>query len=68
MQMIPVSSSNLAAVGYENGILHVRFNSGALYQYTGVPASIYQNLMNAASHGSYFAAHIRNVYPYRRIG
>ena len=68
MNMIPVSSSNLAAVGYENGTLNVRFHSGALYEYSNVPVSVYQNLMNAASHGSYFSAHIRNVYPYRRIG
>ena len=68
MHMIPVASSKLSAVGYENGVLHVRFNSGALYEYTNVPVSVYQSLMNAASHGSYFSAHIRNVYPYRRIG
>lgn len=39
MNMIPVISSDLNAVGYENGILYIRFNSGGLYCYSGVPLS-----------------------------
>lgn len=65
--MIPVSSSNLAAVGYENGILYIRFNNGRLYTYSNVPEHIYQGLMNASSHGRYFNAYIKGVYPYREL-
>jgi hypothetical protein len=68
MQMQTVSSSDLAAVGYENGSLCVRFNSGGLYVYSGVPESIYSGLMNASSHGKYFHAYIKNSYSYQRIG
>ena len=68
MNMIPVSSSNLSSVGYENSTLYVRFHNGSLYSYSGVPESIYHGLMSAPSHGSYLASHIKNVYPYRRIG
>lgn len=68
MNMIPVSSSNLSSVGYENGTLYVRFHNGSLYSYSGVPESIYHGLMSAPSHGSYLASHVKNVYPYRRIG
>ena len=67
MHMIPVSSSNLASVGYENGILHIVFRGGELYEYRGVPATIYQGLMSAASHGEYFHRHIKGVYPYHRL-
>ncbi len=67
MNMIPVSSSNLSAVGYENGTLYVSFNSGSMYSYSGVPESVYNNLMSASSKGSYFATYIRKSYPYRRI-
>lgn len=67
MEMHPVSSSNLAAVGYENGTLYVSFNSGSLYSYANVPEHVYIDLMNAASHGQYFSAHIRNSYAYTRL-
>jgi len=66
--MISVSSSDLSRVGYEDGTLHIAFNSGGLYEYTGVPESVYRGLMSASSHGQYFHAHIKGVYPYRRIG
>lgn len=65
--MIPVSSSNLASVGYEDTTLYVSFHSGSTYSYSGVPNSVYTALMNASSHGEYFAANIKNVYPYKRI-
>ena len=67
MNMIPVSSSNLSAVGYENGILYISFHSGGLYSYSGVPESVYQSLMSAGSKGKYFAAYIKKSYPYRRL-
>lgn len=68
MQMQHVSSSDLNAVGYENGTLYIRFISGGLYQYSGVPESVYHGLMAAGSHGRYFHAHIKGRYPYARIG
>lgn len=68
MNMIPVSSSDLKSVGYENGTLYIRFWSGGLYSYAGVPESVYAALMQAPSHGKFFHAHIKNVYPYSRIG
>lgn len=67
MNMIPVSSSNLSSVGYENGVLYIAFHSGGLYSYTGVPFTVYQDLMNAPSHGKYFREHIRNNYPYSKL-
>ena len=68
MNMIPVSSSNIASIGYENGTLYVAFNRGGLYAYSGVPVSIYHGLMSASSQGSYLASHVKGIYPYRRIG
>lgn len=68
MKMIPVSSSNISSIGYENGELYIQFHSGGTYVYTNVPESVYNNLMSAGSHGKYFAANIKNVYPYRKVG
>ncbi len=67
MQMTPVVSSNISSIGYEAGTLYVAFNSGGLYAYSGVPVDVYRNLMAASSHGSYLAAHVKNVYPYTRL-
>lgn len=67
MQMISVSSSNISSIGYENQTLYVSFHSGGLYAYSGVPYSTFNDLLNAPSHGKYFAAHIKNTYPYSRI-
>ena len=68
MNMIPVSSSNISSIGYENGTLYVAFHSGGLYAYSGVSESVYRELMSAPSHGNYLAYQIKGRYPYQRIG
>lgn len=67
MDMIPVSSSDLASVGYEYDTLYIRFNSGGLYAYYGVPVEVYNELLSASSKGKYFHARIKNLYSYKRI-
>lgn len=51
MNRTPVSSSNLKSVGYDESskTLEVEFLNGTVYQYSGVPASVYQGLMSASS-------------------
>lgn len=70
MNRQPVSSSNLRSVGYDprTHTLEIEFHSGGVYQYFGVPQSVYNGLMAASSHGSYFYHNIRNVYSYARVG
>lgn len=70
MQRIPVASSDLRAVGYDpaSQTLEIEFHSGGIYQYYGVPQAIYHALMAAGSHGSYFHAHIKDHYAWRRVG
>ena len=69
MERQPVTSSNIASVGYDasSKTLEVEFHSGSLYEYFGVPKEIYDGLMKAESHGSYFHRHIRDKYRYRKI-
>ncbi|HRP91044.1 MAG TPA: KTSC domain-containing protein [Edaphocola sp.] len=64
-----VESSNLASIGYdaENEILEVEFKHGGVYQYFDVPQNVYEELMNASSHGVYFSANIRNDYEYQKL-
>lgn len=70
MKREPVASSNIASVGYDSGseTLEVEFISGAVYQYYNVPQSIYDALLQAPSVGQFFAYHIRNAFPYSRVG
>lgn len=69
MRRQAVSSSNLRSVGYDQSsrTLEIEFHSGGIYQYDNVPHRVFQSLMNASSHGKYFHAYIKDVYPYTRI-
>ncbi len=68
-EMIPVSSSNIDSIGYDeqNQEVYVRFLNNSLYVYKGVPAHECQNLMEAPSQGSYLNRNFKNVYPYERL-
>jgi len=58
-----VSSSAIRSVGYdqEQRVLEIEFTSGAVYQYSDVPAEVYRGLMAAESHGRYFNQAVRNA-------
>lgn len=65
MQMISVSSSAIAAVGYDpiTMRLRIQFTSDRqFYDFCGVPAHIYQGLMAAGSKGTYYSNNIRDRY------
>jgi len=59
----------MRSVGYaaKSRILEIEFDSGAVYQYLGVPARIYEQLLAAESKGQYFNSEIRGVYPYVQV-
>lgn len=67
--MHPVSSSNIAELGYDvdNQIVYVRFLNNTMYIYKGVPQHEYDGLRTAPSIGSYLHRNFKNVYPYERI-
>ena len=69
MDRIPVTSSNLASVGYDpaNLTLEVEFLNGGVYQYFDVPPHEHEALIEAPSHGKYFSENIRNTYRYARL-
>lgn len=70
MKRQSVESSNLASVGYdaENEILEVQFKHGGVYQYFDVPENVYEELMNADSHGQYFDRNIKKAgYEFQKM-
>lgn len=69
MERQKVQSSNLASIGYdeENQLLEIEFNHGGVYEYFDVPNDVYEELMNASSHGKYFISEIKDSYDYNKI-
>ena len=65
MERKPVSSSNLASVGYDpaSETLEVEFQTAGVYQYLNVPEFMWERLMQADSVGRFFNLEIRNAYP-----
>jgi len=64
MEMIRVSSSAIAAVGYDpvTRQLKIRFVQGHTYDFFGVPQHVHAGLMHAGSKGQYYNDHIRDRY------
>lgn len=56
MKMTEVKSSNIQAVGWDNGILHIRFKNGATYSYEDVAGAEFNALLSAPSVGKHFHA------------
>lgn len=63
IDLIPVESDAVSAIGYSNGTLTIQWNGGKTYNYSGVPQAVYNGLMAAESKGKYIAQHIRKQYP-----
>ena len=66
MDEMRVESTTLRALAYDGGsrILQLEFCTRAIYHYYGVPAGVYEALLDAASKGSYFNRVIRGRFPY----
>lgn len=70
MDMTPVDSSCLSAVGYDpdTATMRLQFTSGATYDYDDVAPEQHQALIGADSIGAHFAAHVRNRFTQRQVG
>lgn len=64
MQMIPVRSSAITAVGYDpvTKRMKITFKQGRTYDFCGVPPEVHQGLVNAGSKGGYYDRVIRDRY------
>lgn len=67
MQMQPVQSSMIKAIGYRRRVLHVTFNNGQTYEYKGVPRVYFDGLRTAPSKGRFFNVLIKGSYPYKEL-
>ena len=61
--MIPVDSDAIRAVGYRGGVLLIQFRRGdTIYSFPGVPYSVFEELLDAESKGTYYHQHICGRY------
>lgn len=69
MNRIPVDSSNLASIGYDESFLtlEIEFQGGRVYQYFDVPSHVFEGLMAAGSKGKFFHAQIKGHFRYARL-
>lgn len=69
MERTPVQSSNLLEIGYDPATetLEVMFKNGGVYQYYNLPQHMYDQLMQAPSHGTFFNNEIRGHFQEARM-
>lgn len=69
MYRTQVNSSNIKSIGYDaqSATLEVEFISTDIYQYFNVPDYLYQQFLNASSHGQFLNDNIRYNYRYQKI-
>jgi hypothetical protein len=59
----PVSSSVIAAIGYdeEREVLEVEFTSGTIYRYLRVSLDVYEDFLASRSKGTFFNERIKDA-------
>ena len=62
MEMIPVKSTHIEAIGHEGTTLTVAFRNGGVYSYHDFPSEEFDKLLAADSVGKHFGAHVRGKY------
>ena len=69
MNWIPLSSSNLSRIRYDENTntLEIEFQGGRIYQYFDVPVQIFEGLLSASSHGKFHSENIKGHYRYARV-
>lgn len=63
----PVKSSNIVSYGWHDSTLEVEYHGGGVFHYHGVPESVYKQLRDAASAGSFMAKHVKQKYKSTRV-
>ena len=67
MLMKPVTSSQIEAIGHENGVLAVKYKSGGTYHYADVPPATFDAMIKAPSVGSFLHANIKGKHSFKKV-
>lgn len=65
-----IESTMIRGIGYDfdNSILEIEFNSGAVWQYYDFPESEWYGFENSDSKGKFFLREIKNQYSESQVG
>jgi hypothetical protein len=65
----PVKSRIMRSVGYDDTAknLEIEFQTGLVYQYSGVPPKVYKDLMSSTEIGKYFTDKVRNRFRTKQV-
>lgn len=69
MERVPVLSSNIAGLAYDetSKILEIEFKSGGVHQYSGVEPDTFKSLQEAPSLGAFLHANIKGNYQAQKV-
>ena len=69
MDLVKVKSTNLSAIGYDrpSRTMRILFLEGSAYDFEGIPAKLYNQLMEADSKGTFFQECIKGQYNFRKV-
>jgi hypothetical protein len=69
MERQPVQSCILRSVGYDDTTknMEIEFHSGLIYQYSGVPTKVHDDLMKSSAVGKFFADKVRSRFRAKQI-
>ena len=67
--LLHMPSSVVAHIHYDAArhVLQVRFLSGSVYEYMGVPESIYRAMKTAFSKGTYLNRYVKGHYHFKKL-
>ncbi|WP_321507701.1 KTSC domain-containing protein [uncultured Methanoregula sp.] len=65
----PVKSRILRSVGYDEStkILEIEFQTGLVYQYSGVPLKVHADLMHSGEIAKYFSEKVRPKFQTKQV-
>lgn len=66
-ELKPVFSSHIEAVGWDDGVLYVRWLSGKTSAYQGVPADVAEKAVNNWSVGEFIRTEIKPNYRHQYV-
>jgi hypothetical protein len=67
MYRTTVDSSNIKSIGRKDGVVEVEFKNGDVWQYSGVPEKVSDELLMAESKGVFFSQHIKDAYEGKKV-
>jgi hypothetical protein len=69
MTMVPVESSNIKAIGYDQTtkVLRVEFHKSGTYNFHGIEPEKHAALMASDSKGTHFQRHIRHHHDFQKV-